>query len=605
MSPKTKLLPNRVIYLIILTVFAFLWGGFQQCHAKDVPLFYRGDFDNYKTTAPNGAIVHKDYADFLFSGDYHGAKVIEVTKGVWTITGYSISNFTFIETETGLVALDTGNNIGSGREALKMIRKYSSKPIIAVIYSHHHYTGGTTEYLKEAAGEIKVIGHPALDDNLQSTVGALGPMQFRRIGIQFGFYLPKEGEDAALVPQEPLFDDPKLNLSGHVPVNTPVKDGQSINIDGMDFTFYHAASDTRDSLVIHVPKLDMVLHNAAVTPVAFPLYTLRGTFYRDPVEMISSVDKIRELDPQYLIGCHGLPTLNKNETRDLTLAHRDYISFVYNQSIRALNKGMTPEEIVNTIRLPEHLVNHKSLIPAYIDYEYAFRAQYRGLVGWYAEDPADLHPPTTQELGQVFIELAGGMDKVVTKAQEAFDQKKYNLTAKLLSYVLAVDPEYLTAKKLKAQALRSMAQATVSGIQTRNYLLTNALHLEGKLDITKPPKHSLFAKPSLDGVMKKAAGSYVKLLETKIDPVKSADVQGIVLIAFHDMDVKWAVHVRRGVAEVSSNIPKAVDGTLSMTRKTWAEIQMGITDFDRAISEGAIKIEGDKEKVSAVLNSFG
>jgi Alkyl sulfatase C-terminal len=112
--------------------------------------------------------------------------------------------------------MDTGNNVGMGREVLSMIHKVSDKPIV-----------------EEGGGKnVTIFGHPALDRYLQSTVGALGPMQFRRVAIQLGLYLPDQGADAAYAIPEPHFDDPALNVSGHVPVNRPVKDGEEVVIDG-------------------------------------------------------------------------------------------------------------------------------------------------------------------------------------------------------------------------------------------------------------------------------------------------------------------------------------------------------------------------------------
>ena len=110
--------------------------------------------------------------------------------------------------------------------------------------------------------------------------------------------------------------------------------------------------------------------------------------------MIAGIDKLRELNPQYTVGCHGHPITTREEGYDIFTAHRDAYAFIYNQSIRAINKGMTPDEMANTIRLPKHLDEHPWLFPAYIDNEYSVRGQYRGIVGWYAEDTADLHPPT-------------------------------------------------------------------------------------------------------------------------------------------------------------------------------------------------------------------
>ena len=97
---------------------------------------------------------------------------------------------------------------------------------------------------KGGAEKAEVYGHPDLDIYIQATTGLLGPMQYRRAGIQLGMYLPHEGPDAVFGPAEPLFDDPALNANGHVPVSYPVADGEEVIIDGVKTVFHHVVADT-------------------------------------------------------------------------------------------------------------------------------------------------------------------------------------------------------------------------------------------------------------------------------------------------------------------------------------------------------------------------
>jgi len=572
--------------------------------SSDAKLFYRGDHDAAKAEGPNGAIVNEAYKNFLTQGPFAEPQTIKVCDGVYSIVGYSISNYTFVEGKTGLIAFDSGNSVGMAQEVLKMLREVTDKPIVATILSHHHYTAGTSVYAETNGGAMDVYGHPDLDGNLQKSAGLLGPMQMRRGGTQLGFYLPAEGPDAAYSLPEPHFDDPALNAIGHLPVTHPVKDGEEIVIDGVTVVFHHVVTDTRDSIIAFFPEKDLALHNAAVLPFLLSMYTLRGDFYRTPTDVIAGIDLIREINPRYTVGCHGLPITDKDEFQEIATAHRDAYAFIYNQSIRAINKGMTPDEMVETIRLPKHLAEHPWMYPAYVDNEYNIRGQYRGIVGWYAEDSADLHPPTMQELGEVMIAGFGGATEVIDHATAAFKEKKYNLSAKLMSYVLAVEPENKTARQLKADALRAMAQTTKSGVQTRNFLLTHALHLEGKLDRMAPPTISFFGVPSAEKLMATPPGTNLKLLEVKIDPQKSATVDKTVKITFTDLDRSWALHVRRGVAEVTVCVPDAVDVTLDLPRLVFAQIITGETTLPAAIKAGLVAVEGDEKALTAVINSF-
>jgi alkyl sulfatase BDS1-like metallo-beta-lactamase superfamily hydrolase len=178
------------------------------------------------------------------------------------------------------------------------------------------------------------------------------------------------------------------------------------------------------------------------------------------------------------------------------------------------------------------------------------------------------------------------------------------LTAKLLSYVISVEPNHQAARQLKADALRAMAQTTRSGVQTRNFLMTHALHLEGKLDWTKPPAISFLPDPTTASVLATPPGTYLKFLEAQIDPEKSKDLESVVQITFSDLGQSWGLHVRRGVAEVTELVPDTVDVTLSLPRLVWAQIVLNETSFEEAIASGEATVEGSAETLSAVFNSF-
>ncbi|PLW68749.1 alkyl sulfatase dimerization domain-containing protein [Pseudohalioglobus lutimaris] len=593
-----------IAFPILLAAQENLISRNESTDVSGVKLFYRGDYDGETVTASNGAIVNKGYHAKILRDVENATKVLKVTEGVYTIVGYSLSNYTFIEGKTGLIAFDSGNNMGMGKAALSKIREVTDKKVQNIIYSHHHYTNGSRAYQDDAGEQLNVYAHPNVENLIKSTSLTLGPMQIRRAGIQLGYYLPEEGPDAYFGPAEPTFDDPALSESGHLTVTHPVKNGQTVVIDGVKAVFYHIIADSRDSLVVHFPDLDLILHNAAITNTAFPLYTLRGDYYRRPKELIAGIDIIRQIKPTYLHGAHGKPIRSKQEAYEIATAHRDLYSFIYNQSVRAINLGMTPDEMVNTIRIPEHLDQHPWLFPAYIDNEYSLRGQYRGMVGWYDEDTAELHPPLPGELASVLIEGFGGIDNMIAAAQRAFDQRKYNLSAKLLSFALDGDEDNKDARMLKAKALRAMAHATRTGIQTRNFMLTHARHLEGKQDWTKQAEHSIMPPPTFASLEGLPVGSLVEILETQIDPARSSEINKVIRFAYSDVGEEWAIHVRRGVAEVSTTLPESVDASLSITRGGWIRIALKQTSLEQEIKGGSAVIGGDPASLASVLSVF-
>lgn len=565
------------------------------------PLFYRGELDDQKTTAENGAILNRDYERFIKDGPWGQVKTWPVGERTHTITGYGLPNYTFVEGATGLILIDTGMNIGTGIELLNKKTEFSDKPIVAIIYTHSHYTGGSKGILEQHPG-IPIYGHPLLEKNRLRNFTLL--RNHRRGAMQLGFYLPRKGADAAYGIDEPFFEDPALNGNGHIAVTHPVGNGEKVTIDSLQVVFHHTVSDTDDSLVIHFPELDLVVHNAAVMPMLFPLYTLRGDFFRNPEEVIAGIDLIRGINPGFMIGCHGLPVSDKQQAYDLATAHRDAYAYLFHRTVQGINRGMTPDQLSAEIRLPKHLAEHPQLFPAYVDLEYIVRGIYSGLIGWWAEDSADLHPPDAAEFDAVLVEGFGGAEKVLQRAQKAFDDGQYNLAARLASTVLNVNPQNNTGKQLKADTLRRMAQATKTGIQTRNFLLTEALHLEGALDRTQPLSPAALSLPELDLVLDTPPGSFLTLLEYNIDTKVAANLDAVAKIKFTDLNQTFGLAVRNGIAELLQKSPQAWDLAIEMERTTWAEIVLRRRSLQQAVDANLVSIAGDEGIKEMLLDAY-
>lgn len=563
--------------------------------AADLP-FYRGGEDANIVAAPNGAMVNQSYLDYWRS--VQGAReIVAVQPGVHTLRRFHLVNMHVIEGDSSLIVIDTGSKVGHGEDFLEAIRSFSDKPVQAIIYTHHHYVGGARGVIgDQLASSITVFGHPDLEDMLKTTDSILGPMQRRRIARQFGAYLPPEGPDSILPVSEKSFSEPERNASGYLPVTKPVADGEEVVFDGVRMRFHHIVGDTRDSLAIEFPELDMVAHNSAMTSVAFPLYTLRGDFFRAPTDLIAGLDLLRNLRPQYLLNAHGDTITSRELAYETLTVHRDAYSFIWNQSLQAINRGLTPDEMVATIQLPEHLRNDPRIKPIYVDWEYGIRGIYRGMVGWYSEDGSDLHPPMPQEIGDELILGFGGVDKVVARAQQAFDERRYNLAAKLTSWVIAAQPENRMARALKANSLRAMAYATETGVQTRNFMLSEALHLEGKTGWNAPSSQGLFAAPTVQTLMAAPTVELIKSMEARVDLQAALPLTAV--ISFHVGDARHGLALRRGVAEFMSQAPVQVDMTLALDQETLARLLLGEVSLVDAAEQGMVAVTGDATLVT-------
>ena len=75
---------------------------------------------------------------------------------------------------------------------------------------------------------------------------------------------------------------------------------------------------------------------------AFPhLFTLSGERKsRDPLITVSSLEKLRDLEPEYLIPTYTNPLVNKDDIKRVLSATIDGIRLVNDQTIRFMNKGL-------------------------------------------------------------------------------------------------------------------------------------------------------------------------------------------------------------------------------------------------------------------------
>ena len=73
------------------------------------------------------------------------------------------------------------------------------------------------------------------------------------------------------------------------------------------------------------------------------------------MEWVESLDKIRQLNAEYLVPSHTRPIIGKENISKALTDYRDGIQFIHDQTIRYINKGLTPDEIVQRVKLPPHL----------------------------------------------------------------------------------------------------------------------------------------------------------------------------------------------------------------------------------------------------------
>ena len=153
---------------------------------------------------------------------------------------------------------------------------------------------------------------------------------------------------------------------------------------------------------------------------------------------------------------------------------------MHDQTLNLINKGYTPVEIAEMIKLPPEIDKQWYFRGYYGTLNHNAKAIYQRYMGWYDGNPANLYALPPVEAAKRYVELAGGADKMIDNAQKAFDQGDYRWTAEVLKHVVFADPQNSKARNLAADALEQLGYQAESG-PWRNEFLVGAYELRNGL----------------------------------------------------------------------------------------------------------------------------
>jgi alkyl sulfatase BDS1-like metallo-beta-lactamase superfamily hydrolase len=242
----------------------------------------------------------------------------------------------------------------------------------------------------------------------------------------------------------------------------------------------YAPGETDDQLYVWLPGKKVLLPGDNYLKTFPNLYTIRGSSYRDIRLWAQSLDKmLSEGEIEYLVPSHTKPVIGAEEVNKTITHYRDAIRFVYDETVKGINAGMSPTELSQQVKLPEHLANDPVLQEFYGTVPWSVRSVYSGLIGWFDGNATNLYPLSSKERALRMVKLAGGVDVIRKMATTALHEGDPQWVAELTDHLMAPDENDKEAMKLKAKALTVLGENQTSS-NGRNYYLTQAQELNEK-----------------------------------------------------------------------------------------------------------------------------
>lgn len=534
---------------------------------------------------------------------HHG--LFEVRKDVYQVRGYDISNITFIRGNTGWLVIDPLTTEQTARDSYELVTaQLGFLPVVAVIYTHSHtdhFGGvlGVTSQEEVDAGRCIVI---APEHFMHETVGEnviAGPAMGRRAIYQFGPMLPAGPTghlDCGLGNSIPI-GGPGLIAPTHDITFT----GEEMVVDGIRIIFQLTPeSEAPAEMNFFFPDLNALCMAENCNHTMHNLIPIRGALVRNAMNWSKYINEAMELfgaQTEVLFTSHHWPRWGNEDLMGFLTNQRDLYKWMHDQTMRWANHGLVATEIAETLTLPEEFLANDHTRGYYGDLVHNAKAVYQRYLSWYDGNPANLKKYPPIEAGKRYVELAGGPDALLTKAQAAFDAGDYRWVAELVNHLVFADPTNQAARDLQADTLEQL------GYQAESATFRNA-YLNGAQELRIGPPKLAGGNGRARGLLR--AMSVEQVFDTIAVRLKSEEVGGQKLFinwTFTDLDEKWVLGLsNRTLHHVKGRHDSSAAATVTLKRMTLIDVITQATTFMDQINEGNIQIDGD---ASALLTIFG
>ena len=546
-------------------------------------------------TLESGQVAHRNHVE---QSRVLERRLYTVRPGVHTLVGNGLSNQTFIEAPEGVIAIDTGESVEEMRDAIAELRTVCDRPIVAVLYTHFHYVGGTPAVFADgAAADIPIWAHERVAYNRARTASEISPAYSRGLVEQFAINLPESGPDGRVnVGLGHFYRNPAHApfTSVFVPPTHTFGATATISVAGLDVLVTLAPSDADDSVTYWFPDLAVAVHNL-VWPVLFNIFAIRGEEYRDPRVLLTGIDHLLSLGADHLVAAHGPPMSGADQIRDRVTRYRDSIQFLWDQSVRHINRGVLAADLGHVISLPDRYDQDFVTAERYGVSEHHVRQIRNGLFGFFDGDESQLFPLPSTERADRMIAGFGGRAKVRNLVLEAIDADDIRWATEMATWLARSTDAEQEDRNLLARAVRIIGQRSPAA-NIRSWCLTRALSLEGAIDTSRLYQHRFGRQQVISSPIERS----VHVLRVLVDPDELGDV---------DVHVGWNVgsgvvtglHFRNGIACPTDGV--GCTATVTCSIETWADLLTGRARLSASVESDVVRLSGDATAALAALRA--
>jgi len=542
-----------------------------------------------KTSQVENLIEHsKEFERKIYSYSTPGGKI-------HVAIGFGIANSIMVEGDGGNIIIDSSDSTYEAEEIYKLFKQKNSNPIKAIVYTHNHgdHTFGTAYYLTTQKERPKIIAHQSTDYYMQRILGIINPIISTRSTRMFGTALPEDDVINVGIGKS-------LNISkspfGYVSPDTTFEDELKINIAGVNIELYHAPGETNDQLFVWLPNHKSLMPGDNIYKTFPNLYTIRGTTHRDVMGWVSSLDHMRSFNSEYVFPSHTKPIVGLEVISDTFILYRDAIQFVHDQTVRLMNQGLYPDQIIELVDLPESIKKSPFLNEFYGTVRWSVKSIYNGYLGWFNGNPAELDPLSRKEEAQKFANLVGGEEALFLAFQNAVNDKEMQWALELSDRLMALNFSIAEVESLRREALLYIGTRS-SNPNKRNYFLTSALELSDSFVSFEETERTS------EGVKEISIDTIFSILSVRLNPEKVVNKNMNVCFYFSS-GLRKTISIRNQVAAISNEIANPCAISVKATELNFKMAISGLANPVMALASGDIEVDGSNTDFLQFLTYF-
>jgi alkyl sulfatase BDS1-like metallo-beta-lactamase superfamily hydrolase len=394
-----------------------------------------------------------DVTDRLWSGEVSTGEVHpfsgsgrldEVAPGIGFVA--SFGNVAAFATDGALALVDTGSGVLAAKNHAA-VRGWTDLPLDTAVYTHGHidHVFGLGPYEEEAAAAgrsaPRVVAHelvPARFDRYKLTLGynsVINARQFKMPGFRW--------------PAEYRYPDETYRLR------------RDVEVGGQRFELHHGKGETDDHTWTWLPDRK-VLCTGDLFIWASPNCGNPQKVQRYPREWALALREMAALEPELLLPGHGWPIAGRERIQQALGDTADLLDHLVDETLAMMNAGARLDEVVHTVRAPDHLIEKPYLRPVYDEPEFVVRTVWRLYGGWYDGNPAHLKPAPDAALAAELAALAGSAGVLADRAEALAAAGDLRLAGHLAELAAQAAPDDAGVHRVRAEVFARRAGEELS-----------------------------------------------------------------------------------------------------------------------------------------------